>query len=62
MKGLRKVKASRIGNHPYCPHCTKQITDGAYRECLDNPNMELDWHWYRWGAGCPNFVKAEQSK
>lgn len=57
--GLRKVKTSCIGNHPHCPNCIKEIHDGTYRECLDNPHMELDWHWYRNGAGCPNFIKRQ---
>lgn len=25
------------------------------RECLLNPNGELDEHWYHNGAGCPHF-------
>ncbi len=70
MIGYRKVKTSRIGNHPYCPNCQHYlviygIPASGYKsrtethECLVNTDSSFDKYWYMNGAGCPLFSKAE---
>ena len=72
MIGYRRVKVSRIGDHPYCPNCQHYlVTYGTPRpgyksrsethECLFNNDGSLDKYKYMNGAGCPQFKKRTES-